>query len=228
MSALSEKTARWFLPAFMLIASVTLLVLGVPRLLHELMLVPGTPILYRVNAGEDVSDQDLSILENSRLDALVYIETSEVYNDLASSYLTRARRAATLEERQNFAELTIETSRKSLSIAPLNTYAWSRIATANVLLGQSHYGDALTAWRTSISQARYEPFLQFQRIHLGTILYRTMTPEDIISLKEQLDMAYQSNKYGLRHYVRDNNLMAWMEFLVGTESEMLTFLRQPV
>ncbi|MFC4346751.1 hypothetical protein ACFO5Q_02690 [Kordiimonas lipolytica] len=222
MTSIKDKFNRWFIPGFMLVSSITLIVIGVPRFLHELMLVPGTPILHRVNAGETVSEQDLEVLENSRLDALGIIELPDAYLDLGSSYLYRARSAADPEEAQKYAALTIEVSEKGLKMAPLNTFAWFRVATANVMLG--NFPEGLNTWRTSIATARFEPFILIQRVHLGVILYQDMTDEDVDLLKDQLGMAYRWDRQKLRQYVRDNDLILWMAILSEPDSEMKEYL----
>lgn len=221
---INEHFSRWLLPIFMLTSSIVLLVVGVPRFLHELMLVSGTPILYRVNAGETVSKQNLEVLESSRLDAIGIIELPDAYLDLGSSYLYRARTATEPEEAQKYATMTIEVSEKGLNMAPLNTFAWFRVATANAMLGPDKYQESLDAWRTSIATARFEPFLLMQRVHLGIILYQNMTDEDIELLQDQLGMAYRWNRIRLRQYVRDNNLLVWAAILCEPDSEMKEYL----
>ncbi len=208
----------------MLVASVILLAVGVPRFLYELMLVPGTPILERINAGEAVTDEELASLEESRLDALSFAELPNAYIDLGSSYLTRARNATKREDRLKYAQKAIDASMKGLDMAPLNTFAWLRVTSAHILRGSDQYDEALEAWRTSIATARFEPFILMQRVHLGTILYGNMTPEDIELLKEQMGMAYRWNRGKLRLYIRQNNLTEWMVFLSEPESEIANYL----
>ncbi|SDD25825.1 hypothetical protein [Kordiimonas lacus] len=221
---LRGSIAKWFLPAFMLASSIILLVVGVPRFLHEHMLVPGTPILYRVNAGEKVSDEDLETLEQSRLDALAFTELPDAYYDLGSSYLRRAQTATNPETVQKYSEMAIEASMAGLKMAPLNTFAWFRVATANVMLGPEKYQESLKAWRTSIATARFEPFILMQRVHLGIILYQDMADEDVLILKDQLTLAYQWNKVELRQYVHRNHLIIWIDILFKSDSEMKDYL----
>ncbi len=219
-----KKFNRWLLPGFMFFASIILLVIGVPRFLHELTLVPGTPILERINAGEIVTEEELSTLEKSRLDALRFVELPDAYTDLGSAYLTRARTVTEREDRVKYAQMSIDASMKGLDMAPLNTFAWFRLATAHVLMGPNQYDESLDAWRKSIATAQFEPFVLMQRVHLGTILYRSMTPEDIELLKDQLGMAYRWNRKKLRQYVRQNNLAAWMALLSEQDAEMSAYL----
>lgn len=223
-SSIKEKLSRWLLPSFMLISGITLLVVGVPRFMHELMLVPGTPILHRLNAGETITEEEWHTLEQSRLDALDFIELPDAYSDLGASYLRRAQSAKSREEQVKYAEMTVEVAMKGLNMAPLNTFSWFRVATANVMLGPEKNAEALQAWRTSIATAKFEPFILMQRVHLGIVLYQEMTDEDVDLLKDQLRMAYRWNKRYLHQYVRKNNLIVWMAILSEPDSEMKNYL----
>lgn len=220
---LKDKAVRWLFPAFMLISSITLLVIGVPRFLHELMLVPGTPILYRVNAGETVSAEELTILEQSRLDALRFAELPKAYSDLGSSYLARSRMVTSEEDRIKYAEMSIEASMKSLNMAPLNTFAWFRVATAHVQLGRDRHQKALEAWRASIETAKFEPFLLLLRVHLGILLFPNMSPEDVALLKEQLRMAFHWRAGRALQYGRQKGLLKWMSFLSLPDENMARY-----
>ena len=214
----SNKVGKWFLPGFMLVSSIVLLAIGVPRFLAELMLVPGTPIYERISIGEAVGDEELTVLEESRLQALEFVDIPRAYTDLGSAYLLRAQRATSEAERHHFAERSIEVTTKGLNLAPLNTFAWARVSSAHVLLGADHYGDAIEAWRTSIATAKFEPFLLIQRMHIGVALYQSMKPEDREVLSEQFQLTYNWNRGKLRAYARANQLTEWVIFLAGDDA----------
>ena len=215
----------YILPAFMLISSVILLVVAVPRFLAELMLVPGTPLYESLSEGVVLSDEDLQVIEDSRLSALDFAKLPKIYTQLGMVYLLRANRAQTPQEQQDFARQSIEITQKGLSMAPLNTFAWARMASANIILGEDHFGEALKAWRTSVATARFEPFLLIQRVHIGTILYRQMTPKDIDLLKDQFQMTVRWNRGKLRAYARKNQLIPWMIFLANGDDETVKFFQ---
>jgi len=220
---MTQKIGRWFLPGFLLVSSITLLVIGVPRFLAELMLVPGTPIYERVSKGEQVSDEDLKVLEDSRLQALEFVELPKAYTDLGTSYLVRAQRTDSAKERLEYARRSIEVTTKGLNLAPLNTFAWLRLASANILLGDQYSKKAVEGWRTSVATARFEPFLLVQRLHIGIMLYNAMEPADIEVLKEQFQLTYRWNKHHLRAYSRQMKLNEWMVFLAGENAEQAAF-----
>lgn len=82
MPGIKEKLGRYLIPGIILVSSLTFLVVGVPRFTHELALVSGTPVLERINAGDQVSGQELTLLEQSRLDALEFVKLPAVYTNL--------------------------------------------------------------------------------------------------------------------------------------------------
>ena len=222
----NNRVGRWFLPGFILVSSITLLVIGVPRFLAELMLVPGTPIYERISLGEPVDDEELTVLEESRLQALEFVDMPRAYTDLGTVYLVRAQRATSEAERRKFAERSIEVTTKGLKLAPLNTFAWSRVSSAHILLGADHYDDAVQAWSTSVATARFEPFLLIQRVHVGIILYQSMKPTDRKILNDQFQLTYNWNRGRLRTYARANQLTEWMAFLAGDDELAKEFFKK--
>ncbi len=166
-----------------------------------------------------MSDEDLDVLEDSRLQALKFVELPAAYSDLGASYLVRVQRATADADKKMFAEKPIEASTTSVEMAPLNTFAWARITTANIILGEENYPEAAKAWRLSIATARFEPFLLIQRVHMGILLYDHLTEEDIDLLKDQLGMAYRWNKKQTRRYARKHELTEWFVFLSEEDSE---------
>ena len=226
MISSENRVGRRFLLGFMLVASIGLLAIGVPRFLAELVLVPGTPIYERISSGEAVDDEELIVLEQSRLQALEFVDMPRAYTDLGMSYLVRAQRATSEAERREFAKRSIEVTTKGLNLAPLNTFAWARVSSAHVLLGADHYGDAIQAWRTSIATAKFEPFLLIQRVHVGIVLYQSMKPEDREVLSEQFQLTYNWNRGRLRAYARANQLTEWMIFLAGDDALAKEFFKK--
>ncbi len=219
MNSNSGRIGRWFLLVSMLVSSITLLVIGVPRFLAELMLVPGTPIYERISLGETVEEYELTVLDESRLQALEFVDMPRAYTDLGTSYLIRAQRAVLKVERRRFARQSINVLTKGLNLAPFNAFAWSRVSSAHILLGADHYDDAVRAWRTSIAIARFEPFLLIQRLHVGIILYPSMNYEDRKILNDQFQLTYNWNRDRMRIYARMNQLTEWMIFLAGEQTE---------
>lgn len=207
------------LPAFMLLSSILLLYIGVPRFLAELMLVPGTPIYERLNLGEQVTDEELDVLQDSREQAVSFVDHPKAYNQLGYVFLVRTQRASSGHERIAFANQAIEALNTSISLAPVNTFAWARLATAYMLVGPEHNPKAVEAWRTSVALARFEPFLFLTRNHIGISLYQELDEEGRAILKEQVNLTYDWNRGQLRTYARQNELVPWIAFLLHEHPE---------
>ncbi|MEX0298187.1 MAG: hypothetical protein AB3N28_03905 [Kordiimonas sp.] len=213
------------LPIFMLLSSILLLYIGVPRFLAELMLVPGTPIYERTNLGEQVSDEELDVLQESREQAISFVDHPKAYHQLGLVFLLRAQRAENASERIMHAETAIDKLNTSLQLAPVNTFAWARLATAYMLVGPENNDKAVEAWRTSVALARFEPFLFLSRNHIGISLYNNLNEEDREKLKEQIDLTYDWNRGQLRSYARQYDLVNWVAFLLHGQLEKVEWIR---
>lgn len=209
-----------FLAVFMLLSSLLLLYIGVPRFLAELMLVPGTPIVESLNRGEIVSEKDLGIAQESREQAVSFVDHPKAYSELGTIFLTRAQTATESGSKKEFASQAIIHLEKTLSLAPLNTFAWLRLSSARLILGdKENRGKALEAWRNSVATARFEPFVLISRLHTGIILHDIMTDEDKAILRDQADLTYNWNRGRLRSYVRKYKLVEWGAFLLSAHPE---------
>lgn len=222
MKNLSAK----ILPAFMLLSSVLLLYIGVPRFLAELMLVPGTPIYEQLNLGEKVSDEDLDILQESREQAISFVDHPKAYNQLGFVFILRAQRADSETERDMYAQQAITALKTSLQLAPVNTFAWARLASAYMLAGPENNEKAVEAWRTSVALARFEPFSFLSRNHMGIFLFDSMTEEDHAKLREQINLTYDWNRTQLRDYARQNSLVEWVAFLLYEHPDKAAWIRE--
>lgn len=207
------------LPAFMLVSSLILLYVGVPRFLTELMLVPGTPIYERINLGEQVSDEELDILQESREQAISFVDHPKAYDQLGQTHLIKARRAGVPETRLMHAKKAREALETSLELAPLNTFGWLRLATAYMLISPELNEKAVEAWRTSVACARFEPFIFLPRNHVAISLYSLLSEEDRAILREQVLLTYNWNRGRLRNYAHQNNLTNWIALLLYEHPE---------
>ncbi|MFC3052238.1 hypothetical protein [Kordiimonas pumila] len=214
------------LTIFLLGASLLMLYMAFPRFLAELMLVPGTPIVERLNSGGDVSVEDLDIAQNSREQAVSFVDHPKAYSDLATVFLARATVEQDRALKTQYTEKAIESLEKTLSLAPLNTFAWLRLSFARLRTG----GDdgvrlkALEAWHMSVTTAPFEPYILLSRLHLGIVLYDEMTEEDISLLQAQAQATYKWNRGLLRQYVREKNLAEWCAFLLEANPEAAKFI----
>ena len=224
MVGLKKKLALWLVPAFLLVSSSALLVNGIPRFLHELSLVPGTHYFEKLNGGETLTDEEFAILEQSRLDALGFIELPKTNIQLGTIYYARAAGAQDAAEKHRYALLALNYLTEGLDKAPLNSLAWLRLASANTILGHERNAEAREAWRASIAVAPFDQFAFFGRIHLGIIMYPYLSGEDLALLKDQLSMAYRWHRGQLRGYLWHNKLKEWGVALSEPDSEQAEYL----
>lgn len=200
---------------FILLSCLILLYFGVPRFMAELMLVPGTPIVERLNRGESVPESELNIAQESREQAVAFVDHPKAYSQLGTVFLTRAHMAIDGVEQKAYASKAIENLEKALSLSQLNTHAWLRLSNARLILGgDENRQKALEAWRQSVETANFEPSLLSIRIHTGITLYDLMTEVDKEILRAQADITFDWHKRRFRTYVRQHQLVEWAVFLL--------------
>ncbi len=70
MGVLTSKAIDMMASGIVLLASITLLIVGVPRFAAEVVMAVGTPIYDLRNAAEKVNDVERAALEESRSQAI--------------------------------------------------------------------------------------------------------------------------------------------------------------
>ncbi|WP_286829445.1 MULTISPECIES: hypothetical protein [Kordiimonas] len=205
--------------------STLMLLAGLSRVLHELMLVAGTNVSDQLSRGKSVTADDLDLLVKSRLRAIQFYSTPKAYSDLGTAYLALSGLANELENRRRYARLAETAANNGLTLSPLNSYLWLKLASARVVLGNGHQDGAVEAWRKSIETAKFEPFILFQRVHVGILLFDSLSQEEIALLKEQLVLSYHWNRGQLWQYAHAHKLFDWMAFLTEPNSAMSTYLK---
>lgn len=201
---------------FILLSCFILLYFGVPRFMAELMLVPGTPIMERLKWGEAVADHELDIIQESREQAISFVDHPGAYSDLGAVLLLRSSRSTDPEEKKAYALKAIEKIEKTLLLSHLNSFAWLRLSNARLTLGgDENRQKALEAWRRSVETANFEPNLLIARLHTGITFYDLMTETDKKTLRAQADITFDWNKRKFRAYSRQHHLIDWAVFLLA-------------
>lgn len=215
---------RRALAAMLALSGAACLALGVPRLMAELSLVPGTPYLRAVQAGETLSEDDILLLEQSRLNALELVPLPSAYANLAYLSVLRAQRADTPEERERHASKAENLVRESLKGSPVNPYYWLTLSSALILQGK--HLDGITAWKNSLATAPFDPPVILERIHVGMLMLNYMNEDDIAALRAQIEMAYRWHRGLLQRYVRRNRLAPMIEYLMSENAELVEHVTQ--
>jgi tetratricopeptide (TPR) repeat protein len=218
---LKAKT-RLFEFIFSMLGLATLYI-GVPRFLSELVLVPGTAIIERYSYKNTILESDLDTVEKSRKTALKLSSLPKAYTDLGLIYLLRFQTTKSSDDRTNFLDQSIANTKKGLSLAPNNPFAWFRLNSALLMLAEPKHSEALEAWNMSIATAKFEPLLMVQRIHLGLLLYDRMDKNEKDTLQEQFQLAYKWDREKLKNYTTDFKLDSWMLLLAHKNPEIAAF-----
>lgn len=210
---------------FLLLAGLLMAATALPRLMAELALVPGTPYMKALYAGEALEEKELSLIETTRLEALEFADHAGAAYELAALYSHQARRTSTDEERAANVNKTIAFSRLAIDDSPVNAFYWLQLASGLSQKGTSHHAEALDAWDMSFKTANFEPALLLQRIHLGMILLPAMSEQQVGTLKDQVEMSYRWHRGLLRNYARQHKLLPSLEYLMGSDNEIVEYVR---
>lgn len=172
---------------------VVVVYLGVPRLITAFIGLPTQQVLWPIRAGEPVAQEDLEALAASERRVLAWTKTGEAWRNLAHAQLLLAapdRRIEGLD--QEAISRALESFTASLSIAPANPGAWTRLAFTEVLekgLSPSVASHLIM----SIRLARYEPDLSFSRLRLCLAAWTHFAPQDRELILEQIRLAWRQS-----------------------------------
>jgi hypothetical protein len=210
---------------FLLLAGLLMAALALPRLMAELTLVPGTPSMTALYAGEALGEEELSLIDTTRSDSLALADHASAAYELAALYDYRARQTSTAEDRAAFIDKSITASRLAIERSPANTFYWLQLAHGLSRKGTDHELEAIAAWEMSLKTAWFEPALLLPRIHLGMVLLPAMTDQQTNTLRDQIDLTYRWHRGMLRQYARQNGLLPSLEYLLGDTSEIVAFIK---
>ncbi len=192
-------------------AALTLLWFGVPNFLAAVWMATGEPVYRDISAGKQLASTEIETLIESREQAVMLTNSAKAMTDLGAAYVA-------LEANPENLNKALASLRSGIELAPMNAFAWQRLAgLAGFVPGNEI--EALNAWRTARSLAEYDTFLFYDRIRVGTLVYRVMEPDDREALLADIERAYRQNRSALRAYARNANLLEWLKFLLRDEEK---------
>ncbi len=217
---------KWGL-VFVLLTAIALLIgMGLPRLLAEIALVPGTPIYNDIARNKEISADQLHLLIRTRQDALGFTDYPESYTEIAVAHINLALMADDEQMRREHSEVGLEALQKSLALKPANSFNWLRVCRILLSLKSEPPEVALEAWAKSIQYGEFDKNLMYIRVHLGILLYKQMSPEHISALREQMTHAWNWQRYSFRTYMEQNNLVPWAAFVLRDAPQIVDFMRR--
>jgi len=192
-------------------ASLVLLWFAVPNFLAAIWMSTGDPLYRDIGSGKKLTSTEIEMLIESREQAISLVNSPKAATDLGAAYLA-------LDPTPENLEKAVASVRSGIKLAPMNAFAWQRLA--GLLAFKPDNGvEAVSAWRTARELAEYDTFLFYDRIRIGTQLYRAMTPQDRQILVEDIERAYAERRHSLRGYARRTNILEWMKFLLRDEEK---------
>jgi hypothetical protein len=180
-----------------------LLVLGLPRLVSAVIMLPAQPALERLQSGLPVSEEDLARLESRAAVARQFSSSGRVAADLASAKLAQAERLPerAQTERRQLVEEAIALLEEGLAAMPANGFGWAQLARARGLK-EGAGPAAVDAWRMSVLTAPAEPRLALWRARFGIAWAPHFTEGDHTLLDRQIRFALRAEPERFAEYAK--------------------------
>jgi hypothetical protein len=173
-----------------LLLGVLLLVLSVPRIIAEILMLPGNRVLAMMHDANRPSDKELALFIASRQRSLPWSGSARLRTDLGSAHLLQLRNIAGGGPRyqEEMAEGR-DMLREGLARAPGNPYAWTKLAYASVL-DQAPPSRVVPLLEMAIRTAPFELPLTFARTLLCFVEWDYFPASTRPILNEQLRLAW--------------------------------------
>lgn len=202
MSIMPTKS-RYLVPTGIgAVLALLLLAFGGPALIARLISLPGEETRNILLREEKIDTEALISFEHGRKAIVPWFPLNSLYNDLTSSLIERAKRAATAEEQKDLLLEAEIWQRKALRASPADAYGWFRLSYLLGMQGQTA-ADSLTAWRLSLAAAPYERRLTIPRIQMGLKLEKILEAEDNDTLAKMIRDAWHDDPDPLSQAARD-------------------------
>ncbi len=166
-----------------LLLGVSILWIGMPRLVAAFLLLPGDGPVKRLQAQKPVTAKKLADLIGSRENALEWVTSGRLRTDLALGRLMLGSGEGQIPPSQ--IDKSVRDLKAGLAVAPANPYAWARLAVAEQLAGGPSPSVA-SALVMSVITGPYEPDLIPLRLELGFQNWRHLSPQDRELVRQQI------------------------------------------
>ena len=149
-----------------ILVGITTIWLAFPRFVGALVAVPGDPVIFAARRDQPVGDRALDAAIAARQGALSWTESSSHLREIGAAALELAYRFRDdPSPALDYAEVAERSLSGSLTLAPVDTHSWARLAVAKWMTGNST-GEIVGALRASILTGRYEPRMTEWRLRL--------------------------------------------------------------
>ena len=171
-----------------LLAGAALVWLAIPRVVSALAGLPAGPIISELRAGEQKEPRYLQIAANSQRSALAWIDDGRGWGWLGLLAFLQAQGRGFGDDARALLDVSIAAHRRGLALSPAQTYAWARLAHAELL--RKGPSPQLGKWLAlSMVSAPYEKRLVFQRLELCFLVWRQLDDRVRARVAEQVRFA---------------------------------------
>jgi hypothetical protein len=203
------------------------LVNALPSLAWRVVSLPGDGARDVLLSRGTLTDTALRTLGGTRLRAMTWRATAEIYNDMALYDLTRARRTET-ENNPSSQETwreAIQWQSRALGRAPADTFGWARLA--YMMMQTEGLTDATAATLThSFETGPYEPSLQLFRLVMAISLFDKLDQDTKDSMPFMIRAAWKHDPSGLVKAAQENHFVSLAEKALADDPEKLAEFRE--
>ncbi len=202
-----------------LLLAAGILWLAVPRTITAFYLIPGNPVLKKLQEMKDVGADDLLSLAKSRRQAIEWLPTGRAFTDLGLAKLEMSRATGFSSEEGNrlLHEATMALT-QGLDRSPANPYAWARYAYTKYITNHGANAESAAAIRNSILAGPLEWRLMLNRIEMSFANWAFFDPEGRKLAEGQLRRAWDRewNYSWANEAWRERTQKAWRRKITDT------------
>jgi hypothetical protein len=190
-------TARIAVIGVSLSLGLLLIVLAAPRLYAELVMLPGNAMLDAIDHGQTITTADLRILQRSRERAPGWTDSGRARLELAAADILLAQREVGGGARYHeLMDAALQALGDSLSRAPADPYAWTRLAYARLADGETAER-VVPILAMAIEAAPVEATLVFPRLELCLIEWPYFAEANPALFQDQVRLAWDQSRFRL-------------------------------
>jgi len=169
-----------------LLVGLVLLVPAVPLLVSNLAMAPGDWVLKRIRYHQHVDAKAISLLGDTREQALTWWQQGSTWTDFGLAMGLRANH--THKDRHALLQKARAATTQGLALAPANPYAWFRLARLRLELD----GETPAAARSvslALATGPYESTLLWPKLETGLRVWDELDANDHATLKSLIPQA---------------------------------------
>ncbi len=203
-----------------IVVGLLILYLLVPRMMANILMIPGHHIQESLQSRGDVSSEGYITLIASRMDALAWVDSGKIWGELGIAQSWYAHKTGFHRPSGRDALTNSITSlRQSLMLAPANTFAWTGLAYSYLARTGYSIQDITECLKISIMTAPYQPKLVFERLKLCLGIYSMFDEDGRDLIKSQIVVAAKINPGKLARIIGAGNYAEpEIENVLGSDS----------